>query len=134
MLVRCALVILFSLAVTHSAYADSIPVTAGSFSESTSTVADFTISGSTFSISGIGTSVVDVLQQCIVCTPGTDFSMSGSWDFEGVEDSGGMNVPVTGHLSFTSSLVSVPSLAENNGAESPHFDSSARKAKACSRR
>jgi hypothetical protein len=114
MLSRITLVAVFCAIATHSAQADTIRITSGVLSESPSTVADFSIAGDSFRLSG--TVIGDVLQQCFDCDAGKHFSLTERWKLEGPVEVNGIVTEAKGWLRFKSSSVLVPDLDESEGA------------------
>jgi hypothetical protein len=111
-----SLLLAFSLPLaTQAAFADTIRISSGTFSESSSTVADFAIEGEGFRLAG--TAMGGNLQQCIVCLPGAPFDMSGTWDLEGGVEFNGAVTTADGRFTFSSSTVTIPALAENEAEE-----------------
>jgi hypothetical protein len=117
MLRKVTFVALISGILAQPAAADSIRVTGGTFSESTGSVADFSITAPSFQLTGTATDSSGLLQQCVTCEPGSTFSLRGWWEFEGEMQLDGTTTAVTGRLKFNSGRVRIPDLAENEGAE-----------------
>jgi hypothetical protein len=101
------LIVAFS---TQNSFADSIRVTGGTFAESASSVGDFSITGSSFSLSGTTTDSSGLLQQCFDCEAGAKFRLKGWWEFEGTAEFGGTTYEATGRLRFKAPKIIVPDL------------------------
>jgi hypothetical protein len=107
MLARITFVFL-SLVAATPALADTIRITTGQFSDSSSSIADFDISGGSFRL--LGTALGGNLQQCGPCEPGTPFTLSGLYDLEGPVEFNGEVTTATGRFAFDSSSIFVPVL------------------------
>ena len=106
-------VTLFALIVgfgAQNSFADSIQVTGGTFTQSASSVGNFSITGDSFSLSGTTTSSSSLLSQCVTCEPGGKFRLKGWWEFEGEAESEGTTYEATGRLRFKSPKVEIPDL------------------------
>ena len=101
----------------QNSFADSIRVTGGAFSESPSSVGDFSITGDSFSLTGTTTSSSGLLQQCITCEPGAKFKLRGWWSFEGTAEFEGTTYEATGRLRFKLPKTTIPDLDELERAE-----------------
>ena len=116
MLFRITFVVLLSAFASQSAYADTIPITGGTFTESTSSIADFSLTGAGVQLQGAAVDSMGVLQQCTICVPGTPLSLSGFWTVEGELETNASILPAAGTFTFTSAVVPIPDLAPNEGA------------------
>ena len=96
----------------QKSFADSIRVTGGTFTESASSVGDFSITADSFSLSGTTTSSSGLLQQCLTCEPGAKFKLKGWWEFEGETQFQGTTYDVTGRLRFKAPRTAIPDLDE----------------------
>ena len=107
MLARVTLVLLSCIAATP-AFADTIRITSGQFSDSSSSIPDFSLTGSSFRL--LGTALGGNLQQCGPCEPGMPFTLSGLYDLEGPVEFNGAVTTAAGRFAFDSSSIFVPTL------------------------
>jgi hypothetical protein len=115
MLRTVTFVALISAISAQPCFADSITVTGGTLSESTSSVADFSLTGSSFSLTGSITDSSGLLQQCLTCEPEAPFKLRSWWEFEGTMELNGTTTEVIGRLKFNGGSLSIPDLAVNEG-------------------
>jgi hypothetical protein len=104
-----------SCLVATPALADTIRIVDGTFSDSSSSVADFRIEGQSFVL--LGTATGGNLQQCGPCLPGTPFTLSGLYDLEGPVEFNGETTSAVGRFSFDAAAIFIPQLAVGQQAE-----------------
>ena len=92
----------------QNSFADSIRVTSGAMTESSSGVGDLTISAESFSLSGTATSSGSVLRECATCDSGARFKLNDWWEFEGEVQSGGTTYDASGQFRLNSRSAEIP--------------------------
>ena len=117
MLRTVTFVALIAVFGAQNSFADAIRVTEGTFSESASSIGDFSISGESFSLSGTATDSSALLQQCVTCEPGAKFKLHSWWEFEGTAELDGTTSAATGRFRFIAPKVEIPDLDELESAE-----------------
>ena len=111
MLRNLTFVVLIAAFGAQNSFADSISVTAGTMTGTTSSVADVSITAESLSLSGTATTTSSVLRDCVACDSGSRFKLNGWWDFDGEVTVDGTTYDATGRFRLNSRSVEIPTFS-----------------------
>jgi hypothetical protein len=113
-----AAVLVATTGVVSTASADPVRVTGGVLSGSDSSVNDFSIFGSGFTLSGIVSSdaVGEPHWRCGPCQAGDQLSLGSRYIIDGVEFNGSVDEDATGFFDFAAETITIPDLTPGDRA------------------